>query len=368
MGSDVRAMTSRRSVVVIALLASSTMGCKLKLEAKVTGPAPGAPDKVKVHVEADGAEVSCSNDACTPTKVYYSQDIDVKIPTSEPKTVTLTAKKGLRRGTVTLDLGAGGAGSKLEYARGQLTCLPVGCKGRIDVSPSAKISFEAPPGTTIEVGGEKLTVPASGTLNSPLKLVISPPIDKQPLDKVCTGTNASGTIFTSTTVAVTMPGKSPMTTKVDIDGALVEQGLSIALAEVKKGAVVFPWEKPGQAATGKRAAVYTDGGYCYDAGTPGATVADLDIIAVGNVETRDDKCTYTLTNGAGNAEAPVTLYDIRATAYDRVSGRTLSTKLFNAPKNCTESISVRAGSSASARQSFSADKDVIGKWAATFAK
>lgn len=360
-------MSSRRTLVLVALVASSTMGCKLKLEANVTGPTPGSSDKVRVHVSADGAEVSCSNDACTPQKVYYSSDIDVKIPTTEPKTVTLTAKKGLRRGTVTLDLGAGGAGSKLEYAKGQITCLPVGCKGRLDIAPSAKISLDAPAGTTVDIGGEKLTVPASGTLNAALKLAISPPIDKQPLDKVCTGSNAASTVFTSTTITLTMPGKPPMTAKADIDAALVEQGLSLALADVKKGAVVFPWEKPGQAATGKRAAVYTDGAYCYDAGTPGATVADLDIVAVGNVETRDEKCTYILTSG-GTAEGPMVLYDIRATAYDRITGRSLSTKLFNAPKTCTESISVRAGSSTTSRQSSSVDKDVIGKWAATFAK
>lgn len=370
MGGDVRAMSSRRSLArlaIAALLAASTSGCKVKLEANVTGPTPGASDKVRVHVTADGAEVSCSNDACTPQKVNYSANIDVKVPTTEPKVVTLTAKKGLRRGSVTIDLGAGGAGSKLEYAKGQITCLPVGCKGRLDVAPSAKISLEAPAGTTVDIGGEKLTVPASGSLDAPLGLAISPPIEKQPLDKVCTGTNAASTVFTSTTITITMPGKPPMTAKADIDAALVEQGLSLALVEVKKGAVVFPWEKPGQPARGKRAAVYADGAYCYDAGTPGATVADLDIIAVGTVESRDDKCTYILTSG-GTAEGALALYDVRATAYDRITGRTLSTKLFNAPKKCDESISVREGATTTSRQTSFVDKDLIGKWAATFAK
>jgi hypothetical protein len=362
--------TSRGAFVLVAAFAVSTAGCKLKLEATVTGPAAGATDKVRVHVTGtEGSELNCSGDACEPTKIPYfgSFDIDVKVPATEPKIVTLTNKKGLRRGSTTIDLGAGAAGSTLRVEKGVITCLPTGCKGRIDIAPASKIALEAPAGTTVDVGGEKLTVPASGSLASPLALVLSPPIDKQPLEKVCTGSNASSTVLTSTTVTVTLPGKSPMTATAALDFALAEQGLSLALVEVKKGAVVFPWEKPGEAAKGKRAAVYADGAYCYDAGTPGATVADLDIVAVGTVETRDDKCTYVLTNG-GRAEGALALYDVRATAYDRITGRTLATKLFNAPKNCTESISVRQGASSTSRQTAFVDKDLIGKWAATFAK
>jgi hypothetical protein len=96
-------------------------------------------------------------------------------------------------------------------------------------------------------------------------------------------------------------------------------------------------------------------------------VADLDVVATGAIETRDDKCSYILTNG-GTAEGELALYDNRATVYDRITGRSLATKLFNAPKNCSESISVRGESRTTSRQSSSVNNDDIAKWAATFAR
>lgn len=356
--------------VIVAAFALSTTGCKLKVDATVTGPAFGSTDKVRVKVVGTGSsDLTCSDDACAATKLPYGGEttIDVKVPAGDPKIVTIKLKKGIRSGTTTIDLGAGGAGSTVKIEKGAITCIPIGCKGRIDIAPAAKISLEAAAGTTVDVGGEKLTVPAGGKLDAPLKLAISPPIERTPLDKICTGSSASSTVLASTTLTVTLPGKSPMTTKADLDMALAEQGLSLALVEVKKGRVVFPWEKPGEAAKGKRAAVYADGAYCYDAGSAGATVADLDVVAVGTTETRDDKCVYILTNGK-NAEGEMTLYDVRASVYDRITGRSMSTKLFNAPKTCTESISVRGSSTSTSRQTSFVDKDLIAKWAATFAK
>lgn len=370
MGRDVRAMMSRGPLLLVAALALSTVGCSVQVDATVTGPVGWSTDKVRVKVVGTGpSDLTCSDGACEPTRIPSSGEttIEVKVPPGPAKVVTITIKKGIRRGSATIDLAAGGTGSMLKVEKGVITCIPTGCRGRIDIAPASKISLDAPAGSTIEVGGEKFTVPASGSLVSPLKLAISPSIEKQPLDKICT-LGTSSTVFTSTTLTLTLPGKSPMTAKADLDMALAEQGLSLALVEVKKGAVVFPWEKPGEAAKGKRAAVYADGARCIDAGTTGATVADLDVIAVGDVETREDQCVYTLTKG-GAVTGALTLYDRKATVYDRVTGRTLATKLFNAPKRCAKEITVRGSStSTSGQTSVFVDNDVIAKWAATFAK
>lgn len=367
-------MNSRRQTAPLAALtaalALSTTACKVDVEATVEGPVFGAPDKMRVTViGAGGSDITCSDNACEPKKADSSGRawIEVKVPAGESKVVTVTSKKGLRRGSKTIDLGAGGRGSRIELTKGGIMCLPAGCKGRLDVAPAPKITLEAAAGTTVDVGGEKLTVPASGTLSSPLKLAGAPSLEKHSLDKICTGGTASPTAVTSTTLTVTLPGKPAMTTKVDIDTALLEQSLSFALADVKKGPVVFPWEKPGEPAKGKRAAVYTDGSACYDSGAAGATVADLDVIAVATVETREDECVYRLTTG-GTASGALTLYDKRATAYDRTTGRVLGTKLFTAPKNCNEAITVRGGSTTTTRQTSSVANDVVAQWAATFAK
>jgi hypothetical protein len=358
--------------VSVALFCLSLVGCKLEIEASVTGPVPGSPDKVRVKVSGTGgAELSCSDNACESKKLpTYGQDtIDVTVPPGPKKTVEIKVKKGLRKGSVTIDLAAGGAGSSLALKDGNLSCLPIGCKGRIDIAPGARISLEAPAGTTIDVGGEKLTVPASGTLTSPLKLAASPAIQTMTLDKICTGLTSSnkGTVLASPTITVTLPGKPPMSLKADLDLPLAEQGLSLALADVKKGPVTFPWEKPGEAAKGKRAAVYTSGRVCHDAGAGGATVADLDVIAIAETSSREDECRYILTNGE-TASGPITLYDQKATVYDRVSGRTLGTKTFQAPKKCSDETSVRGSSRYVTRQtSFVSDND-IATWAATFAK
>jgi len=364
-------MMSRGPLLLVAALALSTVGCSVKIDATVTGPAAGSTDKVRVKVVATGsADLTCSDGACEPTRLPYNGEttIEVKVPPGPAKVVTITIKKGIRRGSATIDLAAGATGSTLKVEKGAITCLPTGCRGRIDIAPASKISLEAPAGTTIEVEGEKLTVPASGALVSPLKLAISPSIEKQPLDKICAGRAPSSTIFTSTTLTLTMPGKPPMTAKADLDLALAQQGLSLALLEVKKGAVVFPWEKPGEAAKGRRAAVYTDGAHCYNAGTTGATVADLEVIVVSDVDIREDQCVYILRNGGGTVTGALTLYDRKASAYDRVTGRTLATKLFNAPKRCVSEITVKGGSTLTSRQTSFVGNDVIVTWAATFAK
>ena len=108
-------------------------------------------------------------------------------------------------------------------------------------------------------------------------------------------------------------------------------------------------------------------GSCYDAGASGATVADLDVIAVAEDETREDECVYHLTGG-GIASGKITLNDRRATVYDRISGRRLGTKLFAADKDCDQEITVKEGTTTVETQSSYVSGEAIAKWAATFAR
>jgi hypothetical protein len=151
-------VSSRRStLLLIAVLALATTGCKLKVEATVNGPTFDSTDKVSVKVVGTGgADLTCDNDACEPTKLAYSgqSNIDVKVPAGDPKLVTIKLRKGLRTGSTTLDLSAGGTGETLKVERGAITCVPSGCRGRLDIAAAPRISLEAPAGSTSEVGGE----------------------------------------------------------------------------------------------------------------------------------------------------------------------------------------------------------------------
>lgn len=356
---------------VVAAIALTTMGCKMKLEATPTGPAPGAPGKIRVHlVGAGGAQVTCSAGACQSAKLPYSGegDLDVTPPSGDEKTVVITAKKGIRRGSAKVDLGAGGTGATLAVNHGSFDCIPTGCRGTIALAPSSSVSVDAQAGTTIDIGGEKLTVPAAGSLRSPLKLALASPIEKQPLATICTGHETPSAVLGSTTITVTVPGKAPLSATAPLEAVIAETDLANALAEIAKGPVVFPWEKSGVAAKGKRAAVFVFGGSCYDAGASGATVADLDVIAIADIQTREDECVYHLSGGSGTATGKITLNDKNATAYDRITGRQLGTRLFTAPKGCDKEITLKGGSRYVAPKTSWVNDDDIAKWAATFAK
>lgn len=107
---------------------------------------------------------------------------------------------------------------------------------------------------------------------------------------------------------------------------------------MKKGPVVFPWEKAGAPATGKRAAVYISGNTCYDAGHSGAAIADLDVIATSDTKERvidcKDKLTGSTTGQTYTVTWKLTARYEQATAYDRITGKVLGTKLFAAPSGC----------------------------------
>ena len=86
-------MMSRLPFLLVSALALSTVGCSVNIDATVTGPAAGSADRVRVKVVASGsAELTCSDDACKPTRLPYSGEttIDVKVPPGPAKVVTIT--------------------------------------------------------------------------------------------------------------------------------------------------------------------------------------------------------------------------------------------------------------------------------------
>lgn len=364
--------TSDLTLCLVAVLALSTTGCKLKLEGKVTGAKPDSPDTLIVHVTTEkGAELTCAGDACGKTKVPDTGEVDLDVKTpAGTKSVVITGKKGFKKKDLTVDL-AGGTPPQLVVKDGEVTCVGAAtCKARISVAPKSEIFVEAAPGTVVEIGTTKATVPAGGstTVDVPSMLIV--PLDKQPLSTVCVGItygSKASPVLGSTTLNLRLPGMAKATTKIDIDAKLVEKQLSKALDDIENGAVVFPWEKAGTPAKGKRAAVYADGDYCYDAAAAGSLVGDIDVVALSKSTTREDTCTYHVSDGSIRS-AKITMHDEQATAYDRVSGKKLGSRTFLAPKDCDKEITIKKTDFSLRDQYGFVNDDGVAKWALTFAR
>jgi hypothetical protein len=358
----------------VALLGLSTMGCKLKLEASMKGFKESSPNIVIVHVVSErDADINCSSPSCSSTKVPYSGEVDLEIPMPSgdaPKTIFVTGKKGPRKNQVVVDLAGKGMPAKLvvDANHGTISCQPRACSGSIALVPSSSVNLTTEPGTLLQIGNDKLTAGADGTIKGPLTLALTPSLDKQPLDKICLGLTFDQPKRTITSVPVTMtfPDKTVAKTTAEIDVELMEKSLSTMLADVSKGPVLFPWEKPGQPAKGKRAAVFVYNNDCYDAGAAGATVGDLDVVAIAENSTRTGECTY--TSKSSTATGKMTMYDLNATVYDRITGRKLATKLFPAPKDCRDTFTAKAGTTIAPESTSFVDKEGVAKWAATFAR
>src|SRR5690606_34474370 len=224
-------------------------------------------DTVIVHVVSEkGAELKCSSDACATTKVPDTGEVDleVKLPSGSSKSVFLSGKKGLKKKQIYVDLSAG-TPPTLTVKAGDIKCVPDGCTGTLTIAPSPEVLIEAAAGTLVEIEGEKVKVPEGGSATLAFPSPLSPPLEKQPLTKVCAGYVSStkpSPILGSTTLSLTFPDGRKSTAKIDIDAHLVEKGLSKGLAEIENGPIVFPWEKAGTPARGKRAGVYVNGDYC----------------------------------------------------------------------------------------------------------
>ena len=361
---------ARTAVIALALM---SVGCKIKVEAKPVGFKEGSGDTIVVHVvTTSGADITCSTDWCPKTKVPSSGEVDVEVtipPGTEQKRVFIQAKKGPRKGELLLDLEAG-LPPKLSVTPGYgtISCEPRKCSGLLKLVPAPQLSISADPGTVFEIGTDKITVPADGYVSAPFTLTYSPPLDKMPLAKICVGSVSGGrasTPLTTTTLAATFPDKVKSSAKVELDMASVESDLAQFLKDVAKGPVAFAWEKSGAPAKGKRTAVYVDGSHCYDAGAKDAVVADLDIVAVSESQERIGECTY--TSSTGTLKGKMTMHDENATAYDRITGKKVGSKLFVAPKECRTTFYAKPGDTPPEATSF-ASKEAIAQWAATFAK
>ena len=90
------------------------------------------------------------------------------------------------------------------------------------------------------------------------------------------------------------------------------------------------------------------------------------VIAVGDSKTRTGECTY--RSATTTATGKMTMYDLHATAYDRVTGRKLGDRLFPAPKDCLDSFSAKVGTTIAPGSTSYVDKEAVAKWAATFAR
>jgi hypothetical protein len=92
-------------------------------------------------------------------------------------------------------------------------------------------------------------------------------------------------------------------------------------------------------------------------------VADLD---VATSTERLGECSY--KSKSSTATGKMTMNDLTATVYDRITGKKLGTKFFPAPKDCMDSFTARAGTTIAPDSRSWADKEGVAKWAATFAR
>ncbi len=359
-------------VGVAALFAVSMTGCKLKLEGKVTGLKEGSSDTVIVHVVSEkDTDLMCMYCKPQPVKVPASGEIDIEydLTMASSKTVLIAGKKGLKKGQLIIDVSANmPAKLTVDPAHGLISCQPRECSGGIDLVPSPKVFLKTEPGAVLQIGSDKLTAGADGAIMGPLNLAFAPPLEKQRLDKICVGSapdQSSPTIVT-TPMNLTFPDTSTSSTRAELQLDVVQKNLAKHLANVMKGPVLFAWEKPGQPARGKRAAVFVDGDDCYDAGAPDATVADLDVIAVADSKTRTGECSY--KSASSTATGKITMYDLHATVYDRITGKKLGDKLFPAPKDCLDGFSAKVGTTIAPGTTSYVDKEGVAKWAASFAR
>ncbi len=374
----------RLAFVGLFLLVLANGGCKrqLKLEATLNGFKPGAPDTVLVHIKSErSAEITCDADLganCMRATVPFNGEMDLEVMTSSGKTkVVINGVLGKKKNQVIVELGALPPTISVN-SYGMISCMPRDCGGvGIDLFPKPELDFTAPAGTVVEFGSEKFTVGSDGRLSTPLKLDISPPLEKQPLSAICIGLVSGSTkppALLSTTLTLTFPDGVKATSQVEITAESAQRHLSQALKEITNGPVLFPWEKPGAtAAKGKKAGIYVDGDHCYDGGAAGAVLADLDVIALSEDKERVGECTYELSSvktgeNRGIASGKITMYDSHATVYDRFSGKKLATKAFLAPKNCTKDIRLSSINSRIQDQTSYANEDQIAAWAAVFGK
>lgn len=366
--------------LLAASLAVGAAGCgKMKLSAKATGYKSGSATTMLVHLVGEkGSRVTCSsvNITCTPAEIGFNgetdMEVDLSATTSEKgsRILFVKAQRGRREASVMLDLETALPPTVSVSSSGDISCIGRKCDGSILVADS-HLKGHFPPATAVQVGSTKLVANAAGDVDAPLTFGPRAQPKDLLLSKLCTSTSSS---FGSTDLTVTFPDGAKSASPIDLTTERVWAELGPRFAA--GGAALFPWEKPGAApASRRRAAILYAKSHCVAAGAADATLGDVGVFVVSTpaARTRSDTCVYQLnlkSTGAsrGVATAKLTLHDEQATAYERVSGRKLGTRAFQAAHYCTSNVSLSSASESIPDQDAYVDDKAIVAWGATFAR
>ena len=369
-------MARRPLELAIAFVAMGALGCsKSKLEATVKGYKPGSSSIVLVHVKGDkGATVDCTPAGldCARTDLGAAGEADVEIDLllagDKPKVVVLHSQIGRRQATATVDFAGSRLGVRFDFAGGSIRCISPTCSGMVSLAPTASLSFTAAPGTTVDIGNEHFKTDAAGELHTPLALTTTPPLKDLQASRLC---NHTASPVGKTKLTLTFADGSKGTGDLALTTEMVTSGLAPTLWAIKKGPVLFPWERAGATPRAKRAAFALDLNGCTAFGGPAdATLADVVVLVVTAPKgQRADTCTYAITDSSGASRGTstgrITLFDETAIAYDRVSGKKLAERVFQAPKVCDPNIKLTSASTPIADQSMSPLAATVVAWAAT---
>ncbi len=204
-----------------------------------------------------------------------------------------------------------------------------------------------------------------------MTIATQPPLKELPLATLCAKEPQS---LGSTTLALTFPDKVKVTGTVELNSERVANPLKTALEAAESGPILFPWESAGHAAVpaARRAALYLAAAACASAGPSSATLADVAVVAISKSQTREDTCAYQLTekssgSSRGTSTGKLTLYDETATAYNRITGAKLGTRLFKAAKYCRSDIDL-SGTTTIPDQTAFVTASTVAQWARSLAK
>lgn len=363
-------------LVVCALLACK----KMSVEAKATGYKPGSNTVVIVHVKSGkNTRVTCASGGleCEAADTNYAGETDMEVDleganaSKKDKVVIFEVSAGSHVATAKVDLAASGLPPKVDVNdTGAIACVARKCEGTLTVAPAGRLELDVESGTVAEVGSESFTS-QGGKIDSPVTIATTPPLKELPLSTLCAKEPRP---LGSTTLTLTFPDKVKVSGTIELSSERVAKPLKSALEAIDKGPVLFQWESAGHATipAARRTALYVATVACSAAGPSNATLADVAVVVVSASETRHDTCTYHLTekssgSSRGTSTGNLTLYDENATAYNRVTGAKLGSRLFKAAKLCSSDIDL-SGTTAIPEQYAFVDAPAVAAWARSLAR
>ncbi|HMR05595.1 MAG TPA: hypothetical protein PKA88_07445 [Polyangiaceae bacterium] len=366
----------------VLLVVAALLGCKkLDIDAKVTGYKPESNTVVIVHVKtAKNTRVSCASSglSCAGADTNFAGELDLEVDlegdNSEKtsKVVELEVRAGSRTARKSIDLAAAGLPPKLDVEDdGTIACVGRKCSGTLTYAPAGRLELEVESGTTATLGSETFKA-EDGDIDSPVTIATTPPLKELPLSTLCAKEAQS---LGATTLTLTFPDAVKVSTEIKLDSEGVAGALKTALEGVDKAPVLFPWEAGAKPDIPKkrRAALYLGTAICAAAGPTDATLSDVMVVALATTQTREDTCTYQLsekTSGAarGTSTGKLTLHDAVASAYNRLTGAKLATRTFQATKACREDLDLSSVTEVIPDQSVFVSETTIAAWAGTVAK